>query len=144
MEKFIKFLFSCVCGTIVVNMLVLSLIGIVPDGDLGAIPIILFFVLSYMFFIACLSVWGYKRMRSIIGVNGIIFILNIITGYMFYGQKMFTVLVYSLVSLCITLVCTLLTKFVLFLNGNNSNTNAQPTKNSIFDYKYRKNNSNKQ
>ena len=35
MGKVLKFLFSCGCGTIVVNILVLSLIGIVPDGDLA-------------------------------------------------------------------------------------------------------------
>ncbi len=59
MEKFIKFLFSCVVGIIVVNISILCII--VPDGDLGAIPITLLFVLSYMIFIACLSVGAYKK-----------------------------------------------------------------------------------
>ncbi|MBR5322225.1 MAG: hypothetical protein IKU48_01590 [Clostridia bacterium] len=87
MEKIIKLVFSCIGGIIVVKILGMCILGSVPAGDFGTIPIMLSLIVAYMFFVSCLSVWAYKKIRSIIGVNVTIFMLNIITGYMFYSQK---------------------------------------------------------
>lgn len=96
----------------------------VENAGLALAPTVMYLIIFYTISVACISAWGYKQIRSIVVVNGLIFILNIISGFICYHKipaAILTILIYSVVILVVTLITTLLVKLNLFLKSRKDN-----------------------
>ena len=122
MKKTTKLLLISLIPNIIFNGIVLFLINACnPESGLGLIPVVMQLIIFYTISVACISAWGYKQIRSIVVVNGIIFILNIISGFICYHKIPAAILIYSVVILVVTLISTLLVKLDLFLKNRKDN-----------------------
>ena len=124
MKKTTKLLLISLIPIIIFNGILLFFIIAskgVENAGLALAPVVMQLIIFYTISVACISAWGYKQIRSIVVVNGLIFILNIISGFICYHKIPAAILISSVVILVVTLITTLLVKLGLFLKSRKDN-----------------------
>lgn len=97
------------------------IVGSIPEGDYAGIPIILLSWAVWGWFTAAISVWGYVKCRSFIGVIATVccanILITVIVGAFYCGFNFLAFLVYSFnLSLIMTLISVAVTSVtVLFI-----------------------------